>query len=41
MFEGMGPIRAVAAVMTFGMTETSWADKYWECCECGHIKESD
>lgn len=39
LFEDMGPARAIAAVITFGMTETTCADKYWECRICGHIKK--
>lgn len=39
-YEGDGPIRGLAAVVTFGMSETSWADHYWQCEVCGHIKKT-
>lgn len=39
MYEGAGLARIVAAVTTLGMSETSWADKYWQCEVCGNVKK--
>lgn len=36
-YEGMGIARAYMAVISLGMTETTWADKYWQCDCCGDI----
>lgn len=39
MFEGVGPARIIMAVASLGITETSLADKYWQCEACGNIKK--
>lgn len=39
MYEGMGLARALGAIVSFGMSETSWADKFWQCECCGNIKK--
>ena len=36
--EGTGLARIIGAVCTFGMTETTLADKTYECSRCGKIK---
>lgn len=38
-YEGSGLIRCFAAVISFGASETSLADHYWQCERCGHIKK--
>jgi len=38
MYEGTGLARIIMAAASFGMSETSWADKYWQCEVCGNIK---
>ena len=38
MYEGTGLARISIAAASFGMSETSWADKYWQCEVCGNIK---
>ncbi len=38
--EGTGPIRALAAVFTLGLTETAvLADVYYKCTKCGELKK--
>lgn len=39
-FEGTGPARAILAITSLGMSETTWSDKYWQCEHCGHIKKN-
>lgn len=39
LYEGGGLARGFAAVATLGMSVTSWADHYWQCEVCGHIKK--
>lgn len=41
MFEGTGLARIVFAVSTLGMSETSWANKYWQCEVCGNVVKHD
>ena len=36
-YEGTGLARAFAAVFTLGQSETTWADKKYECTKCGNI----
>lgn len=38
-YEGRGLARGFAAVVSLGMSETTWADHYWQCEACGHIKK--
>lgn len=38
-YEGFGLVRGFMAVATLGMTETAWADYYWQCEACGQIKK--
>lgn len=41
MYEGTGLARIFIAAITFGMSETAWADKYWQCEICGKVKKYD
>ena len=38
-FEGLGIARAAIAISSFGLSELSFRTKYWQCSECGKIKE--
>lgn len=38
MYEGTGVARIIMAAASLGMSETSWADKYWQCEVCGNIE---
>ena len=37
MCEGLGFIRGLMAITTFGITETIGVDKYYQCQKCGEI----
>lgn len=37
-YEGTGLGRAFAAIFTLGASETTWADKKYECSRCGEIR---
>ena len=34
-YDNTGIVRGFAAVCTFGMTESAWADRFWQCEICG------
>lgn len=38
-FEGLGPVRAISAIASLGMSETVGASHYWQCEVCGHVKK--
>lgn len=40
MCEGCGLVRAIMAISTLGMSETSWANKYWQCDVCGNVERN-
>lgn len=37
-YKGIGPARAMIALATLGMSETTWAEKFWQCEKCGVIR---
>lgn len=37
MCEGLGLIRGLMAITSFGITETIGVDKYYQCQKCGKI----
>lgn len=39
-YDNTGIVRGFAAVCTFGMTETAWADRFWQCEICGKVKKN-
>lgn len=38
-FEGTGIARAILAVSSLGMSETTLADRYWQCECCGEMRK--
>ena len=38
-FEGAGPARLMIAMTTFGLSETTMRDRFWQCEKCGDIKK--
>lgn len=41
LYEGCGIVRGISAIITLGMSETCYADRFWQCEVCGRVEKTN